>query len=62
MNEKSTYDVSGSKYLNDVSRSNYLKSMLDEELEEKEEKQETNPENYELVEVWKLHKDQTSSC
>lgn len=56
MNEKSTYDVSRSKYLNDVSRLNYLKSMLDEELEEKEEKQETNPENYELAEVWKLQR------
>ena len=56
MNEKSTYDVSGSKYLNDVSRSNYLKSMLDEELEEKEEKQETNPGNYKLSEVWKLQR------
>ncbi|KAL4625266.1 hypothetical protein ACB092_05G013200 [Castanea dentata] len=56
MNGKSTYDVSGLKYLNDVSRSNYLKSMLDEELEEKEEKQETNPENYKLSEVWKLQR------
>ncbi|KAK7838089.1 abc transporter b family member 19 [Quercus suber] len=56
MNEKSAYDVSGSKHLNDVSRSNYLKSMQDEELEEKEEKQETNPENYKLSEVWKLQR------
>ena len=56
MNEKSAYDVLGLKYLNEVSRSNYLKSMQDEGLEEKEEKQETNPENYKLSEVWKLQR------
>ncbi|KAJ9691870.1 hypothetical protein PVL29_011131 [Vitis rotundifolia] len=54
--ERSVYEVSKSKYMNEASRSKYLTSMQEQYKEEEEEKPEPKPGKVQVSEIFKLQR------